>query len=170
MAGRAIQMAAATETEVSVSIKKYFNNIFQAKVSSSAAELYDMGMMRKADTISMDIGSLIADTKKKVIDLTVGYSQPQPLTCLRAPGSDVAEALKLELEDKVARGLATDYESFIGGNVAEIMTGGNVPAGSVISEQSLLDLERQVILQLCGQPKTLERIKHMLRTGKVLRN
>lgn len=169
MAVRAMQMATAGN-DVSATMKRNFNNIFQAKVSSSAAELYDMGMMRKADTITMDIGSLIADAKQKVIELAAGYSQPQPQTSLKAPGSGVAETLKSEIQEMVARGLATEYESFIGGHIAEIMAGGNVLAGAEISEQSLLDLEREVFLQLCGQPKTLERIKHMLRAGKVLRN
>jgi 3-hydroxyacyl-CoA dehydrogenase len=70
----------------------------------------------------------------------------------------------------MAGGFATEYEAEIGSVIADVITGGDVPTGTLISEQYLLDLEHEAFLSLCGRPKTLERIEHMLSTGKPLRN
>ena len=170
MALRAIEMSAPYRADISPFIGKLFNNIVMAKVSGSATELIDMGMMRASDAISMDIDSLIADTKQKVLALANNYRPKNPLENLKAPGRSVASALKSQAWNMAAGGFATEYEAEMGGIIAEVITGGDVPTGTLISEQYLLDLEREAFLRLCGNPKTLERIEHMLKTGKALRN
>jgi len=170
MALRAITLADSFRADVSPYIAKFYNNIVMAKVSGSAAELTGMGMLRASDGITMDIGSLIADAKQKVLALARTYRPGQPLENLKAPGRNVASALKCQVWNMMAGGFATEYEVEIGNLIADVITGGDVPTGTLISEQYLLDLEREAFLSLCGRPKTLERIEHMLNTGKALRN
>ena len=170
MALRAIEMSTPYRADISPFIGKLFNNIVMAKVSSSAYELADMGMLRANDAISMDIDSLIADSKQKVLALANNYRPRRPLENVKAPGRNTASALKSLVWNIAAGGFATDYEAEMGSIIAEVITGGDVPTGTLISEQYLLDLEREAFLRLCGNPKTLERIEHMLKTGKALRN
>jgi 3-hydroxyacyl-CoA dehydrogenase len=170
MALRAISLADSFKVDVAPIIAKFYNNIVMAKVSGSAAELADMGMLRQGDAITMDIDSLIADAKRKVLALAATYRPGSPLENLKAPGRNVASALKSQVWNMMAGGFATEYEAEIGSVIADVITGGDVPTGTLISEQYLLDLEREAFLSLCGRPKTLERIEHMLSTGKPLRN
>ena len=170
MALRAISLADQFRGDVSPFIAKLYNNIIMAKVSGSAAELAEMGMLRDCDGITMDIGSLIADAKRRVLAMAATYRPGLPLENLKAPGRNVASALKNQVWNMMAGGFATEYEVEIGNLIAEVITGGDVPTGTLISEQHLLDLEREAFLSLCGRPKTLERIEHMLKTGKALRN
>lgn len=170
MALRAIEMAAPYQAEILPFIEKHFLNIARSRVSTSADELFDMGLMRRGDAVTMDIDNLIADAKQKVVSLAGNYRQKQPQECIVAPGRTVAVALKNRLRENKAGGLPTEYELELADHVADIMTGGDVSAGTLISEQHLLDLERQKILHLCGNSKTLARIQHMLKVGKVLRN
>ena len=93
-----------------------------------------------------------------------------PLENIKAPGRNAASALKSLVWNIATGGFATEYEAEMGSIIAEVITGGDVPTGTLISEQYLLDLEREAFLRLCGNPKTLERIEHMLKTGKALRN
>jgi 3-hydroxyacyl-CoA dehydrogenase len=105
-----------------------------------------------------------------VLALAATYRPGSPLENLKAPGRNVASALKSQVWNMMAGGFATEYEAEIGSVIADVITGGDVPTGTLISEQYLLDLEREAFLSLCGRPKTLERIEHMLSTGKPLRN
>ncbi len=170
MALRAIEMSAPYRADISPFIGKLFNNIVMAKVSGSAAELTGMGMMRASDAISMDIDSLIADAKQKVLALANNYRPGKPLENIKAPGRSAASALKSQVWNMAAGGFATEYEAEMGAIIAGVITGGDVPTGTLITEQYLLDLELEAFLHLCGNPKTLERIEHMLTTGKALRN
>lgn len=170
MALRAIAMAEPYRADVTPYITKLFHNIIMAKVSDSAAELADMGMLRHGDAVTMDIDSLIADAKQKVLSMAGTYRPSRPLENLKAPGRNVASALKSQLWNMMAGGFVTEYDAEIGGIIADVITGGDVPTGTLISEQYLLDLEREAFLSLCGREKTLERIEHMLSTGKPLRN
>jgi 3-hydroxyacyl-CoA dehydrogenase len=170
MAVRAIALAEKYGTDVSPFIFKNFQNIGMARVSTSAAELYGMGLMREQDTITMDIDSLIADAKQKVIAMARNYRPGRPLEEIKAPGRSVAASIKSQLWNLKMGGFATEHEATIGGIIADVITGGDVPAGTLISEQYLLDLEREGFLKLCGNRKTLERVQHMLKKGKPLRN
>ncbi|MCK4507844.1 MAG: enoyl-CoA hydratase/isomerase family protein, partial [Desulfuromonadales bacterium] len=167
---RAVELARKYDTDVSPFIFKNFQQIGMAKVSMGAAELFDMGYMREGDSISMDIDRLIADAKQKVLGLAVNYRPQRPAENVPAPGRSVAASIKSQLWNMQMGGFATEYEAEMGGLIASIICGGDVPAGTPISESYLLQLEREGFLKLCGNKKTAQRIQHMLKTGKPLRN
>jgi 3-hydroxyacyl-CoA dehydrogenase len=170
MAIRAIKLAEEYETDATPFIFKNYMNIAMAKVSMSAAELGPMGFMRQGDAIAMDIDKRIHDAKLKSISLAATYRPVQPLTGLKAPGRSMAASIKSQLWNMQQGGFISEYDQYLAGMVAEVITGGDVPAGTLITEEYLLDLEREAFLRLCGQKKTLERIQHMLKKGKPLRN
>ncbi len=170
MAVRAIQLAETYELDAAPFIFKNFMNIAMAKVSMSAAELAPMGFMRQGDAITMDLEKRIHDAKLKAISLAANYRPGRPLTGLKAPGRSVAASIKSQLWNMQKGGFISEYDQYLAGMVADVITGGNVPAGTVITEEYLLDLEREAFVRLCGQKKTLERIQHMLKKGKPLRN
>jgi 3-hydroxyacyl-CoA dehydrogenase len=170
MAIRAIRLADRFETDVSPFIFKNFQNIAMAKVSMGADELFGMGYMDEGDAISMNVDRLIADAKQKVIALARNYRPGRPEENLKAPGKSVAASIKSQLWNMQMGGFITPYEAEMGGIIAGVITGGEVPAGTLISEPYLLELEREGFLKLCGNKKTAERIQHMLKKGKPLRN
>ncbi len=170
MAVRAIKLAEEYDIDATPYIFKNFMNIAMAKVSMSAAELVPMGFMRQGDAITMDIDKRIHDAKLKAISLAANYRPGSPLTDLKAPGRSVAASIKSQLWNMQQGGYISEYDQYLAGMVAEVITGGDVPAGTLITEEYLLDLEREAFVRLCGQKKTLERIQHMLKKGKPLRN
>ncbi len=170
MAIRAIKLAEKYDTDPTPFINKNFMNIAMAKVSTSASELYPLGFMRPGDAVTMDIDRRIFDAKQKVIALAANYRPDRPLTGLKAPGRSIAASIKSQLWNMRMGGFISEYDEFLGSTIADVITGGDVPAGTLISEEYLLDLEREAFVRLCGQKKTLERIQHMLKKGKALRN
>ena len=170
MSLRAIQLAQQFNTDPQPFIIKNFQQIAMAKVSMGAAELFPMGYMRSGDAISMDIDRLIGDAKEKVLALAVNYRPKQPAVDLPAPGRGTAAAIKSQLWNMQMGNFITAYEAEMGGIIASVMCGGDVNPGTLISEDYLLQLEREGFLKLCGNKKTAERIQHMLKTGKPLRN
>lgn len=170
MAIRAIKLAEEYEIDPSPFIFKNFMNIAMAKVSMSAAELGPMGFMRQGDAISMNIDKRIHDAKLKAISLAANYRPGRPLTDLKAPGRSVAASIKSQLWNMQMGGFISEYDQYLAGTIADVITGGDVPAGTPITEEYLLDLEREGFVRLCGQKKTLDRIQHMLKKGKPLRN
>ena len=170
MAIRAIKLAEENEIDVTALIFKNYMNIAMAKVSMSAAELGPMGFMRQGDAIAMNMDTRIHDAKLKAISLAANYRPGRPLTDLKAPGRGVAATIKSQLWNMRMGGFISEYDQFLAGTVAEVITGGDLPAGTLITEEYLLDLEREAFLRLCGQKKTLDRIQHMLKKGKPLRN
>jgi 3-hydroxyacyl-CoA dehydrogenase len=167
---RAVALAERFDTDVSPFIFKNFKQLGLAKVSMGAAELFDMGYMREGDSISMDIDQLIADAKQKVVSMAANYRPKCKVENIPAPGRSVAASIKSQLWNMKMGGFATEYEAEMGGVIASIICGGDVPAGMPISEDYLLQLEREGFLKLCGNKKTAERIQHMLKKGKPLRN
>lgn len=170
MAIRAIRLADCFETDVSPFIFKNFQNIAMARVSASADELFDMGYLGAGDAVSMNLDNLLADAKQKVIALARNYRPGRPAENFKAPGRSVAASIKSQLWNLQAGGFITPYEAEMGGIIAGVITGGDAPAGTLISESYLLELEREGFLKLCGNRQTAERIQHMLKTGKPLRN
>lgn len=170
MALRAIRNAAVAKTDVSPYIAKYFQQIVMARLSGSAAELEGMGYMRRGDVVSMNIDNLIADAKQKVLTMALTYRPAQAVTGIPAPGRGVAAALKNQIWNMQAGGFVTGYEVELADTIADVICGGDVPAGTVISEEYMLELECEAFLKLCGNKKTVERINFMMKTGKVLRN
>jgi 3-hydroxyacyl-CoA dehydrogenase len=170
LALRAIRLAEQHETEVSPFVFKSFTTIAMAKVSASADELRGLGLLRDGDTVTLGPDRLVHDAKRKVLALAANYRPGAPATDLRAPGRSVAASLASQLWNMRMGGFITEYEEQLGRTIAGVITGGDVPAGTPITEQDLLDLEREAFLRLCGERRTLERIRHMLKKGKPLRN
>ncbi len=167
---RAVEQAAQVDIDVTPFIFKYFQQIGMAKVAMGAAELYGMGYMRQADSITMNPERLIADAKQKVLGMAPNFRPRRAAENIPAPGRSIAASIKSQLWNMQAGGFVTAYEMEVGGLIADVICGGDVPAGTPISEDYLLQLEREGFLKLCGNKKTAERIQHMLKTGKPLRN
>ncbi len=167
---RAVDMARQFNTDVTPFIFKNFEQIGMAKVSMGAAELYDMGYLRHGDSMTMDIDRLIADAKKKVQGLASNYRPGKPLENIPAPGRSVAASVKSQLWNMKMGNFVTEYEAEMGSIIAQVLCGGDVNKGTLISENYLLQLEREAFLKLCGNQKTAQRIQHMLKRGKPLRN
>ena len=167
---RAVELAAQFDTDVTPFIFKNFQQIGMAKVSMGAAELKEMGYMRHGDSISMDVSRLIADAKQKVLALVTNYRPQKLVENVPAPGRGISASIKSQLWNMKMGGFVTEYEAEMGGIIADVICGGDVLPGTLISETYLLQLERQAFLKLCGNKKTAERIQHMLKKGKPLRN
>ena len=170
MSMRAIELAQQYKTDVQPFIIKNFEQIAMAKVSMGAAELAPMGYMRNGDSITMSIDQLITDAKQKVLALAVNYRPEQRAENLPAPGRGIASAIKSQLWNMKMGNFITEYEAEMGTIIAQVMCGGDVNPGTLITEDYLLKLERENFLQLAGNKKTAERIQHMLKRGKPLRN
>jgi 3-hydroxyacyl-CoA dehydrogenase len=151
-------------------VAKAFERIAMAKVSSSAQEARNWGYLRNTDRIVLDSDSLLAEAKQLALGLSLsGYSAPAQRT-VKVPGTTGKAAIELFLYGMREGGYATPHDIVVGEKLATVMAGGDVPAGTVRTEQDLLDLEREAFLSLCGEANTIARIQHMLQTGKPLRN
>ena len=170
MAIRAVALAEENGADVMPFILKNYQNIAMAKISSSASELYGMGYLRQGDAITLDIGQRIHDAKQKVLALSTNYRPGRPLTGIKAPGRGVAASIKTQLWNLEQGGFISAHDKYLAAGIADVITGGDVPAGTLISEEYLLELEREAFLRFCGQKKSAERIQHMLKKGRALRN
>jgi 3-hydroxyacyl-CoA dehydrogenase len=152
-------------------VKRAFETIALAKVATSAEEARAMGFLSGDDSISMNADRLIADAKKEVLALAAsGYVAPQQRTDVLALGNTALATLKLGIHQMKRAGYISDHDAEIGTQLARILTGGDLNHPTRVSEQYLLDLEREAFLKLVSMRKTQERIAHMLKTGKPLRN
>jgi len=167
---RGVEQAQQYDVDPTPFIFKHFKQIGMASVSMGAAELRGLNYMRPGDSISMDLDRLISDAKQKVLALAVNFRPGTPLVNIPAPGRSIAASIRSSLWNMQMGGYVTEYEQEIGGIIADVICGGDVPAGTPISEDYLLQLERQAFLKLCGNKKTAERVQHMLKKGKPLRN
>jgi 3-hydroxyacyl-CoA dehydrogenase len=119
----------------------------------------------------MNRDRVLTQAKERALELLrSGYEPPQPRNALPAPGENILAALKLGIHLMREGEYITDYEVKIGTKVAEVICGGSVTAGTPVTEQYILDLEREAFKSLCGEKKTQERIQYTLKTGKTLRN
>ncbi len=152
-------------------VKRAFETIALAKVATSAAEARQLGFLSEDDTISMNKDRLIADAKKEVLALAAsGYVQPQQRTDILALGNPALATLKLGIHQMKRGGFISEHDAVIGEKLARILTGGDLNHETRVSEQYLLDLEREAFLSLAGMRKTQDRLAAMLKTGKPLRN
>jgi 3-hydroxyacyl-CoA dehydrogenase len=147
-----------------------FETIGFGKVSTSAPDAVRLGYLRPSDGISMNRHRTIADAKARALALAASYVPPQPRAAIRVGGENVLAALKLGVHLAWRAGRISEYDAIIGRKLAGVLAGGNLPGNSTLSEQQLLDLEREAFLSLCGERRTHERIVHTLKTGKPLRN
>jgi 3-hydroxyacyl-CoA dehydrogenase len=157
--------------ELMEAMKKIFETIATAKVATSAHEARGLGFLRNSDRITMNRERVLADAKARALELVrAGYEPPQPRTDIPAPGENILAALKMGVHLMRQGDYITEYEVKLATKIAEVLCGGNVTAGTPVSEQYILDLEREGFKSLCGEKKTQERIQYTLKTGKTLRN
>ena len=171
-AGSSIRPDARGEgVEIFEALKKNFETIAMAKVSTSAAEARSLGFLKPSDNITINRERLLTDAKTRARALAdAGYSAPWPRTDIPAPGESVLATLKLAVWTMREGQYISDHDVKIANWVAYALCGGKVTPGALVSEQYLLDLEREAFLSLCGEKKTQERIAFTLKTGKPLRN
>jgi 3-hydroxyacyl-CoA dehydrogenase len=142
-----------------------------AKVSTSAEEARGLGFMSKADGITMNRERVLSEAKARVLEsLRAGYEPPVMRHDIPAPGENILAALKMGVYLMRQGEYITEYEQKLGTKIAEVLCGGHVTPGTLMSEQYVLDLEREAFKSLCGERKTQERIQYTLKTGKTLRN
>lgn len=172
MALRAMDLAKKTpDADPLTFLKKTFEIIGMGKVATSAQEARSFGFLRDSDAISMNGDRVIADAKQEVLNLaSAGYVQPVQRTDIYAMGEAGLAAFKIALTMMKRGGYISDHDELIGRKIAKILCGGELNHATNVSEQYLLDLEREGFLSLCGERKTQERIAAMLKTGKPLRN
>jgi 3-hydroxyacyl-CoA dehydrogenase len=157
--------------ELMEAMKKTFETIAMAKVSTSAEDARTLGFLRRSDHIVPNRDRVLSDAKQRALELLrEGYAPPIMRTDLPAPGENILATLKLGVHLMRQGEFISDHEVKIGNKVAEVICGGNVSPGTPVSEQYLLDLEREGFKSLCGEKKTQERIAFTLKTGKPLRN
>jgi 3-hydroxyacyl-CoA dehydrogenase len=150
-------------------ISTAFENIGLAKVAKSAEEAKDMLILLDKDSITMNRKRLLSDAKNKCIELTDGYEPPQ-MRSINLPGRTAKAALNMAIDGYVKSGKATKYDEVVSKALATVLSGGNTDINKELSEQDLLDLELDVFMELVRNEGTLDRIEHMLETGKPLRN
>ncbi len=152
-------------------VARAFETIAMAKVSTSGPEAIKLGYLRPTDKLTVNRDYLIEDAKKTVLAINLeGYTPLRPLEEIRVAGENTFAMMKLALWTMHEQGFALDHDVTVGTKVAYVLCGGNVLENTKVSEQYLLDLEREAFLSLCGEPKTQARIQHTLTTGKPLRN
>jgi 3-hydroxyacyl-CoA dehydrogenase len=152
-------------------VQKAFETVALAKVSASGPDAVRLGYLAATDGFTMNRERLIATAKAKALEcVREGYHRPAPRTAIRVGGESLGAALALGVHLAWRAGRASDHDKLIGQKLAHIFAGGNLPHATEVSEQYLLDLEREAFLSLVGQPKTLARIQHTLKTGRPLRN
>jgi 3-hydroxyacyl-CoA dehydrogenase len=161
----------AGSVEMLEAMKRAFETIATAKVATSAHEARGLGFLSDNDRISMNRERVLSDAKTRALELArAGYEPPVPRTDIPAPGENLLATLKMGVHMMRQGDFVTDYEVKLGGKIAEVLCGGNVTPGTPVSEQYILDLEREGFKSLCGEKKTQERIQYTLKTGKTLRN
>lgn len=161
----------AQSAEVNAALKRTLETIAMAKVSTSASEARALGLFSPSDRITLNRERLLLDAKAHAMAMAeAGYLAPQPRTQIPAPGTASLAVLKTGIFLMGEAGFASEHDMKVARWVAYVLCGGRVTAGSLVSEEYLLDLEREAFLSLCGERKTQERIAYTLKTGKPLRN
>lgn len=156
--------------DVLAPMQKVFEQIALAKVSTSAMDARAMGIITNRDTIVMNKDHLLAEAKCAALNLVAGGYTPQPREKIYAAGRDTRAALLVAVDALRWGKYATDHEAKIARKLAHILCGGDLSAPTWVDEDYILELEREAFLSLAGEPKTLERIQHMLLNNKPLRN
>jgi 3-hydroxyacyl-CoA dehydrogenase len=151
-------------------LRTIFETIGYAKVSTSGANARELGLLRAADGVSMNPERLIADAKQAALDMRASHAPGAPRLDIPVAGEAGYALLKMGVFLAHEGGYISEYDCVVGEKLAYILSGGRLTGEQRVSEQYLLDLEREAFLSLCGQPKTQERMQYMLKNGKALRN
>jgi 3-hydroxyacyl-CoA dehydrogenase len=169
--GKVYGDALAGSIEMLEAMKRAFETIATAKVATSAHEARGLGFLNDSDRITMNRERVLSDAKARALELVrAGYEPPVPRADIPAPGESLLATLRMGVHMMREGDYITDYEVKLGTKIAEVLCGGNVTPGTPVSEQYILDLEREGFKSLCGERKTQERIQYTLKTGKTLRN
>jgi 3-hydroxyacyl-CoA dehydrogenase len=151
--------------------EKAFETIGFGKTSTAGTDARRLNYLRAVDHITMNSGRLAYDAKQLALErVREGYVPPARPTAISVGGDPVRALLDLGVHLAWRAGRISDHDALVGRKLSWILAGGSIPAAATVSEEHLLDLEREAFLSLCGEPKTLERIQHTLKTGKPLRN
>jgi len=170
--------AAGEDLDLFHALKPVFEAIAMAKVGASAEECRDLGYLRREDGVSMNRDRLVADAKEAALALARGGYKPlaaswqegAQTTQIKVLGEQFLAGAKLAIHMMMRGGYASEYDAHVGRKLANILAGGPLTSPQLVSEQYVLDLEREAFVSLCGEKKTQERIAHTLKTGKPLRN
>ena len=163
--------ALAGSVEMMEAMKRAFETIATAKVATSAHEARGLGFLSDSDRITMNRERVLSDAKARALELVrAGHEPPVARSQIPAPGENLLAALKMGVHLMRQGDYITDYEVKLGHKVAEVLCAGNMTPGTPVSEQYILDLEREGFKSLCGERRTQERIQYTLKTGKTLRN
>jgi 3-hydroxyacyl-CoA dehydrogenase len=171
MLARAMEAMTPGTTDWLPAVQRAFETIAFARVSSSAPDAGRLGYLRAVDGHTMNRERLLADAKARALQrATEGYQPPPRRAAIPVGGDTVLAPLKLGIHLAWRAGRISEHDALIGRKLAAVMAGGSLPHASTVTEQELLDLEREAFLSLVGEHRTLERIRYTLRTGKPLRN
>ncbi|MGG6312699.1 3-hydroxyacyl-CoA dehydrogenase NAD-binding domain-containing protein [Paenibacillus macerans] len=170
LALRASRQAMPAEADLQPYINKIFETVGTAKVSSSGHDAKRLGLLKPADRIVLHPDHTIYEAKQAVLRMAGSGYEPIPETKLRVVGSEGKAVLQLGALGMREGGYISDHDLLIANKLAHVLAGGDVPAGTYVTEPYMLDLEREAFLSLCGEPKTRQRMQHMLSKGKPLRN
>ena len=150
---------------------EHTKTVAMASVSTSAAEAFNLGYLVKGkDEVVMNAGRNIAEAKAKVLELSNGYTQPLARKDIKVLGRNGLGGLYTFANELKLGKYASDHDIKIAKKISYVLCGGDLTGPQNVSEQYLLDIEREAFLSLCGEQKTQERIQHMLQTNKPLRN
>ncbi|MGB8493000.1 MAG: 3-hydroxyacyl-CoA dehydrogenase NAD-binding domain-containing protein [Candidatus Acidiferrum sp.] len=170
--------ASGDDLDLFHTLRPVFENIATAKVGTSAEECRELGYLRRNDSYSMNRERLVADAKQTALALArdgwkpaaSSWQEGAQSTQIKVLGESFLAAAKMAIHLMVRGGYASDYDAHVARQLANILAGGALSAPQLVSEQYVLDLEREAFVSLCGEKKTQERIAHTLKTGKPLRN
>ncbi len=151
-------------------VRRAFETVAMAKVSTSGKEAQKLGYTRSTDEITVNRDYLLHDAKRTVLDLVKGNYRPPRPKKIRVLGEKGFALFQVGLFYMKEGGYISAYDEHVAKKLAYVFSGGNLPDGTEVTEQYILNLEREGFMSLCGEPKTQERIQHMLKTGKPLRN
>jgi 3-hydroxyacyl-CoA dehydrogenase len=170
MLARAMESMPDEAADLLPRVQRVFETIGFGKVSTSAADARKLAYLRDVDAVTMNRSRVVADAKRAVLARAASYQPPVLRAAIPVGGPDVHAALALGVHLARRADRISDHDATIGRALARILSGGDVAHRTTLSEEQLLDLEREAFLRLAGEPKTLERIAHTLKTGKMLRN
>ena len=170
MALRASDLFHKNDVELNI-LQEYFLTVAMAKVSTSAYEAYDLGILQQKDVIVINRDRQIAEAKKHALIMAeAGYTQPVKRKDIKVLGKQALGMFLVGTDSMEAGKFISDHDKKIANKLAYVMAGGDLSEPTLVTEQYLLDIEREAFLSLCTERKTLERIQFMLTKGKPLRN
>ncbi|MDD9267914.1 3-hydroxyacyl-CoA dehydrogenase NAD-binding domain-containing protein [Paenibacillus sp. GCM10023248] len=170
LALRASSQVRDPEVDLQPWINASFETVAMAKVSASGHDTKRLGFMRPQDTVVINPDYRIYEAKQAVLRMDAAGYTPPAQEKIRVVGENGKAVMQVGAYTMKQGGYASDHDVLIANKLAHVLAGGNVPAGTLVTEQYLLDLEREAFLSLCGEPKTQQRMQYMLSNGKPLRN